>query len=450
MTEVDTPPIENLCLAGVVPVLPSLAEDEDDEGQLLNVNADTAAAAVAQALEAEKLVFLTDTPGILRDRNEPDSLIRGLTPDECRDLIAAGRDRQGDDPQGRGLPDQPRGRGPQDPHHRRPAPPLAAAGDLHRHRDRHRDRPEGEARANGPEAADRSSTGALDSQIEPRTINAPRGRWTMNQNSILILPCVHLRHRRINRCSFYRLPRPLFGSYHLVPSRESEFRRDDRPVRPIRDPQLSPIPGLPGPATDKILFSEHHLSHAASTFLCSPFDEAAILTVDGVGEWACATFGRGRGNEVSLLREIRFPHSVGLLYSAFTAFLGFEVNEGEYKVMGMAPVRRAASTSTRSEKLYKIERDGSLWLDMSYFCFHHSTTRTFNQKFVDLFGEPRDPDWLFFTERRASRPTSATSRPTSTASPSATSTTPTSPPAFSSAPRRSSWRWRARCTTRPA
>ncbi|MGP0069740.1 MAG: acetylglutamate kinase, partial [Isosphaeraceae bacterium] len=87
---VDTPPIENLCLGGVVPVLPSLAEDEDQEGQLLNVNADTAAAAVAQALKAEKLVFLTDTPGILRDKNEPGSLIPGLTPDDCRDLITRG------------------------------------------------------------------------------------------------------------------------------------------------------------------------------------------------------------------------------------------------------------------------------------------------------------------------------------------------------------------------
>jgi len=90
VTEVDIPPIENLCLAGVVPVLPSLAEDEDEEERLLNVNADTAAAAVAQALQAEKLVFLTDTPGILMDRNEPSSLISGLTPDECRGLIARG------------------------------------------------------------------------------------------------------------------------------------------------------------------------------------------------------------------------------------------------------------------------------------------------------------------------------------------------------------------------
>ncbi len=151
-----------------------------------------------------------------------------------------------------------------------------------------------------------------------------------------------------------------------------------------------------GVPNDKILFSDHHLSHGASTFLCSPFEESAILTVDGVGEWACATFGRGRGTDVSLLREIRFPHSIGLLYSAFTAFLGFEVNEGEYKVMGMAPYGEPKYVD-KVEKLYRIEPDGSLWLDMSYFCFHHSTTRTYNSKFVDLFGEPRDPDWLFFT-----------------------------------------------------
>jgi len=152
-----------------------------------------------------------------------------------------------------------------------------------------------------------------------------------------------------------------------------------------------------GVPNEKILFSEHHLSHAASTFLCSPFDEAAILTIDGVGEWACATFGRGRGNEVGLLREIRFPHSVGLLYSAFTAFLGFEVNEGEYKVMGMAPYGEPKYVE-KVEKLYRLGADGSLWLDMDYFCFHHSTERTYSEKFVELFGEPRDPDWLFFTE----------------------------------------------------
>ncbi|MGD9764794.1 MAG: carbamoyltransferase [Candidatus Binatia bacterium] len=153
-----------------------------------------------------------------------------------------------------------------------------------------------------------------------------------------------------------------------------------------------------GVGLDRVLFSEHHLSHAASAFLCSPFEQAAILTIDGVGEWACASAGRGRGVELSLLREIRFPHSVGLLYSAFTAFLGFEVNEGEYKVMGMAPYGEPKYVD-KVERLYRLGADGSLWLDMSYFCFHHSSTRAFNQKFVDLFGEPRDPEWLFFTER---------------------------------------------------
>jgi carbamoyltransferase len=151
-----------------------------------------------------------------------------------------------------------------------------------------------------------------------------------------------------------------------------------------------------GVANDKILFSQHHLSHAASTFLCSPFEEAAILTVDGVGEWATATFGRGKGSDVKLLREIRFPHSVGLLYSAFTAFLGFEVNEGEYKVMGMAPYGTPRYVD-KVWKLVRVEEDGSIWLNMDYFCFHRSTHQTFNGRFTDLFGEPRDPNWHFFT-----------------------------------------------------
>jgi carbamoyltransferase len=93
-----------------------------------------------------------------------------------------------------------------------------------------------------------------------------------------------------------------------------------------------------GVSPEKILFSEHHLSHAASAFLCSPFEEAAILTVDGVGEWATATYGVGKGTAVTFQREATFPHSLGLLYSTFTEFLGFEVNEGGYKVMGMPPL----------------------------------------------------------------------------------------------------------------
>ncbi len=152
-----------------------------------------------------------------------------------------------------------------------------------------------------------------------------------------------------------------------------------------------------GISADKILFSEHHLSHACSTFFCSPFEESAILTVDGVGEWSTATMGVGRGNEIKLTNEIRFPHSIGLLYSAFTAFLGFEVNEGEYKVMGMAPYGEPKYMD-KVYKLIHVEPDGSFWLDMDYFCFHHSSTQTYKPKFVELFGEPRDPSWLFFTK----------------------------------------------------
>jgi carbamoyltransferase len=148
---------------------------------------------------------------------------------------------------------------------------------------------------------------------------------------------------------------------------------------------------------DKILFSEHHLSHAASAYLCSPFDESAILTVDGVGEWVTGTYGVGKGNEIKLHKQIEFPHSIGLLYSAFTAFLGFEVNEGEYKVMGMAPY----GVPRYVDKVWKLvtqNRDGSFSLDMDYFSFHHSTDRTFNNKFVQLFGDPRPTKLNFFTE----------------------------------------------------
>ncbi|OGP28085.1 MAG: hypothetical protein A2038_12535 [Deltaproteobacteria bacterium GWA2_57_13] len=151
-----------------------------------------------------------------------------------------------------------------------------------------------------------------------------------------------------------------------------------------------------GVSPSKILFSEHHLSHAASAFFCSPFEEAAILTVDGVGEWTTASLGVGRGTDIKLLKEIRFPHSLGLLYSAFTAFLGFEVNEGEYKVMGMAPFGKPRYVD-KVHKLIRIDKDGSFELDMDYFSFHYSTENTYNGKFADLFGPPRDPKARFFT-----------------------------------------------------
>ncbi len=144
-----------------------------------------------------------------------------------------------------------------------------------------------------------------------------------------------------------------------------------------------------GVPADRILFAEHHQSHAASAFYCSPFEEAAVLTVDGVGEWACGTIGHGRGTELTQSHEIRFPHSLGLLYSAFTAFLGFEVNEGEYKVMGMAPYG-APRYLDKVDRVMKVYEDGSLWLDLSYFSFQHSSERSFTRKFVDLFGPPRN------------------------------------------------------------
>lgn len=148
---------------------------------------------------------------------------------------------------------------------------------------------------------------------------------------------------------------------------------------------------------NKILFSEHHLSHAASAYFCSPFEESAILTVDGVGEWVTSTYGVGKGNDIRIQKEIHFPHSLGLLYSAFTAFLGFEVNEGEYKVMGMAPYGEPKYV----DKVWKTinqNSDGSFSLNMEYFSFHHSTERTYNDKFAALFGTPRPEKMLFFTE----------------------------------------------------
>lgn len=151
-----------------------------------------------------------------------------------------------------------------------------------------------------------------------------------------------------------------------------------------------------GVTKDKVLFSDHHLSHAASAYLCSPYDEAAILTVDGVGEWVTATYGMGKGSDIRLLKQMDFPHSVGLLYSAFTAFLGFEVNEGEYKVMGMAPY----GVPRYMDKVWKVVRqnsDGSFALDMDYFSFHHSTDKTYNGRFAALFGDPRPSSLHFFT-----------------------------------------------------
>ena len=156
-------------------------------------------------------------------------------------------------------------------------------------------------------------------------------------------------------------------------------------------------------SAERLLFVEHHLSHAASAFFASPFREAAVLTVDGVGEWTTTTLGKatadwdGTGrNSIDLFSEIKFPHSLGLLYSAFTALLGFEVNEGEYKVMGMAPYGRPTRVDD-VHKVFTVAGDGSFEMNMDYFCFHHSTSRTYNQRFAELFGGTRKRNDDFYT-----------------------------------------------------
>jgi carbamoyltransferase len=145
----------------------------------------------------------------------------------------------------------------------------------------------------------------------------------------------------------------------------------------------------------KILFTEHHQSHAAAAFLTAPTKRAAILTADGVGEWATLTVGAGERRadgrtDITLLREVRFPHSLGMLYSTFTAYLGFAVNEGEYKVMGLAAYGRPTAVDA-VRKIIRRTADGAFALDMRYFEFHTTARRSFSQAFIDLFGPPRSP-----------------------------------------------------------
>ena len=136
----------------------------------------------------------------------------------------------------------------------------------------------------------------------------------------------------------------------------------------------------------KIFFSDHHLSHAASAFFPSPFEEAIVLTADGVGEWATTTVAIGKGNNLEIKKEIHFPHSLGLLYSAFTYYTGFKVNSGEYKLMGLAPYGMPIYTDKIKKNLIDIKEDGSFHLDQSYFSYATGLTMT-NDKFNDLFGQ---------------------------------------------------------------
>jgi carbamoyltransferase len=150
------------------------------------------------------------------------------------------------------------------------------------------------------------------------------------------------------------------------------------------DPEFDPVV--------RLLFSEHHLSHAASAFFPSPFEEAAVLTMDGVGEWATTSLALGKGNSLNVLREIHFPHSLGLLYSAFTYYTGFKVNSGEYKVMGLAPYGEPKYADLIMDRLIEVKPDGSFRLNMEYFNYCTGLTMT-NGRFHELFGgPPRRPE----------------------------------------------------------
>jgi carbamoyltransferase len=159
-----------------------------------------------------------------------------------------------------------------------------------------------------------------------------------------------------------------------------------------------------GVPSSKILFVDHHMAHAASALYSSPFHDAAILTLDGVGEWTTtarghgtADWGTGSGNSINLDSELRFPHSIGLLYSAFTAFLGFHVNEGEYKVMGMAPYGKPRYVDEIFSKIVRRGLGGSFSLNMDFFSYHYSPEKSFSKALEKLFGPARRPESLFVT-----------------------------------------------------
>lgn len=149
---------------------------------------------------------------------------------------------------------------------------------------------------------------------------------------------------------------------------------------------------------ERLLFSEHHLSHAASAFYPSPFERAAVLTLDGVGEWTTTSLAIGRDEKLEVIKETHFPHSLGLLYSAFTYYTGFKVNSGEYKVMGLAPYGEPKYADVIKDNLIDIADDGSFWLDMSYFDYATGLTMT-NGKFNRLFGAPPRPPETELTQR---------------------------------------------------
>ncbi len=202
---------------------------------------------------------------------------------------------------------------------------------------------------------------------------------------------------QVSAVAYYDKPIQTFSrllqSYLEYPWQSYRSFRESFPLwvnEKLRIPRIidERLPGFSG----EIYFSRHHESHAASAFYCSPFDEAALLVVDGVGEWACTSIGEGRGNSLRLLREARFPHSLGLLYSAVTQYLGFRVNQDEYKVMGLAPYGEPRHVAQILDNLLDLKPDGSLALDLDYFPFVHGLSMI-NERWEALFGHPmRQPE----------------------------------------------------------
>jgi carbamoyltransferase len=193
-----------------------------------------------------------------------------------------------------------------------------------------------------------------------------------------------LKFERILTCALRAFPR----SWRMFPKAMKNTLGEKVWVRGIISSHL----GVPG---RKVLFTEHHQSHAAAAFLTAPTRRAAILTTDGVGEWATLSVGHGERRDdghtsINLMREIRFPHSLGMLYSTFTAYLGFKVNEDEYKVMGLAGYGQPSMTD-RVRKVIVAKPDGSFALDLDYFDFHTTSARSYSNKFIALFGPPRSP-----------------------------------------------------------
>jgi len=202
-----------------------------------------------------------------------------------------------------------------------------------------------------------------------------------------------LRFERLLETYLSFAPRGLRSFQMAVPLwlREKLFQKD------LLDKELTKIAG-PGPWLDRLLFTEHHLSHAASAFFPSPFSEAAVLTMDGVGEWATTSVATGKGNELTITKEIHFPHSLGLLYSAFTYYTGFRVNSGEYKLMGLAPYGEPRFASLIRDHLIDIKPDGSFRLNLDYFDYCTGLRMT-NQRFDQLFGGPARKSEGLLTQR---------------------------------------------------